>query len=46
MFVADETSLEISFAVAKERLAQLTKSDALLSTSEDAYSHETTTRCG
>jgi hypothetical protein len=43
MFVADETSLEISFAVARERLAQLAQSDVLLSSSEDAYSHETAT---
>jgi hypothetical protein len=43
MFVADETSLEISFAVARERLAQLAQSDVLVSSSEDAYSHETAT---
>lgn len=42
MFVGDETSVEISFAVAVERLARLAGSDVLLSTSEDAYSHETT----
>ncbi|MGH3404389.1 MAG: hypothetical protein ACRDRJ_18070 [Streptosporangiaceae bacterium] len=42
MFVADETSLEISFAVAREGLARLTQSDALLSTSQEAYSDETT----
>lgn len=42
MFVGDETSVEISFAVAMERLARLTESDVLLSTSEDAYSRETT----
>jgi hypothetical protein len=40
MFVADETSVEISFAVARERLAQLAASDGLLSISEDAYGHE------
>ena len=42
MFVGDETSVEISFAVAVERLARLAGSDVLLSTSADAYSHETT----
>jgi hypothetical protein len=42
MFVGDEMSLEISFAAARERLAQLAESDMLLRTSEDAYRHETT----
>jgi hypothetical protein len=42
MFVGDEIPLEVSFAAARERLAQLTDSGVLVSTSEDAYSHETT----
>ncbi len=40
MFVGDEMPLEVSFAAARERLAQLTGNGALVSTSEDAYSHE------
>ena len=42
MFVGDEMPLEVSFAAAQERLAQLTDNGGLVSTSEDAYSHETT----
>jgi hypothetical protein len=42
MFVGDEVLLEVSFATAWERLARLTENDALASTSQDAYSHETT----
>ncbi len=38
MFVGHEVLLEASFAVARERLVQLTESDALISASEDAYS--------
>ena len=34
--------LEVSFAVARERLAQLTYNGALVSASEDAYSQEPT----
>lgn len=41
MFVGDEMPLEVSFAAARERLAQLTDSGGLVSTSEDAYSHAT-----
>lgn len=40
MFVGDEVLLEVSFAVARERLAQLADSGVLISTSEDAYDHE------
>jgi hypothetical protein len=43
MFVGDEVFLEVSFAVAYERLTQLTESGALISTSEDCYSRETGT---
>src|SRR5690349_9132369 len=43
MFVRDEVLLEVSFAVACERLTQLTGSDALITTSEDSYSRETGT---
>ena len=42
MFVGDEMPLEVSFAVARERLAQLTYNGALVSASEDAYSQEPT----
>ena len=42
MFAGDEVLLEVSFAVARERLAQLAGSGALISTSEDAYDHEGT----
>jgi hypothetical protein len=37
VFVGDEVQLEVSFAVARERLMQLAGSGFLLSTSEDAY---------
>jgi len=37
VFVGDEVALEVSFAVARERLMQLAGSRHLLSTSEDAY---------
>jgi len=37
MFVGDETRLDISFAVARERLARLSDGDGLLGTSEGAY---------
>ena len=37
MFVGDEVRLEISFAVARERLVRLGESGALAGTSEDAY---------
>jgi hypothetical protein len=37
VFVGDEVQLDVSFAVARERLVQLTGSRLLLSTSEDAY---------
>jgi hypothetical protein len=43
MFVGDEVLLEVSFAVACERLTQLTESGALITTSEDSYSRETGT---
>jgi hypothetical protein len=42
MFVGDEVRLEVSFAVARERLRQLAEGGALLGTSEDAYDHGTT----
>ena len=41
MFVGDEVLLDVSFAVACERLTQLTGSGALITTSEDSYSRET-----
>ena len=37
MFVGDEVRLDVSFAVARERLARLGESGALLGTSDDAY---------
>jgi hypothetical protein len=37
MFVGDEVRLDMSFAVAREKLAQLGESGALLGTSEGAY---------
>jgi hypothetical protein len=37
MFVGDEVVLDVSFAVARARLADLTQSDLLRSASEDAY---------
>lgn len=40
MFVGDEVLLEVSFAVARERLAQLGDSGVLISASQDAYSLE------
>ena len=39
MFVGDEVQLEVSFALARKRLRQLTEGGALLGTSEDAYDH-------
>jgi hypothetical protein len=42
VFVGDEVLLEVSFAVARERLAQLAEGGVLISTSEDAYDHERT----
>jgi hypothetical protein len=41
MFVGDEVRLEVSFAVARDRLRQLAEGGALLGTSEDAYDHAT-----
>src|ERR1700761_8112018 len=41
MFVGDEVRLEVGFAVARDRLRQLTEGGALLGTSEDAYDHGT-----
>jgi len=38
MFVGDDVRLNISFAVARERLARLSESGALLGTSEGVYS--------
>jgi hypothetical protein len=37
VFVGDEVRLDVSFAVARERLAQLSESGALFGPSEDAY---------
>jgi hypothetical protein len=37
MFVGDEVVLDVSFAVARARLADLTRNDLLRSASEDAY---------
>jgi hypothetical protein len=37
MFVSDEVRLEVTFPVARERLAQLTEDPVLTGTSEDAY---------
>src|ERR1700744_1832964 len=37
MFVGHEVLLEVSFAIARERLARLTEDGALISASEDAY---------
>ena len=42
MFAGDEVQLEVSFAVARDRLRQLAEGGALLGTSEDAYDHGTT----
>ena len=41
MFVGDEVLLGVSFAVARERLAQLTEGGELISASENAYGHGT-----
>src|SRR5712691_943085 len=38
MFVGDEVRLDVSFAVARERLARLSESGALFGPSEDSYS--------
>jgi hypothetical protein len=40
MFVGDEAVLEVSFAVARDRLAGLAESGALIGASYDAYDHE------
>ena len=40
MFVGDEVLIEVSFAVAWERLTRLAESGALIGASQDAYSHE------
>jgi len=37
MFVGEQARVEVSFAVARERLARLSESGALLGTSQDAY---------
>jgi len=37
MFVGDEIWLDVSFAIARERLAQLSQSGALFEPSDDAY---------
>jgi hypothetical protein len=42
VFAGDEIPLEVSFAAARDRLARLADSGALVSTSEDAYSQERT----
>jgi hypothetical protein len=42
VFIGDEVQLEVSFAVARERLMRLAGSGLLLSTSEDAYDLGTT----
>jgi hypothetical protein len=41
MFVGHEVLLEVSFALARERLARLIEDGALISASEDAYGGET-----
>jgi len=41
MFVGDEVPLDVSFSVARERLAKLAAGGALLGPSEDAYGRET-----
>jgi hypothetical protein len=41
MFVGHEVLLEVSFALARERLVRLTENGALISASEDAYDRET-----
>lgn len=42
VFVGDEVQLEVSFAVARDRLRQLAEGGTLLGTSGDAYDHGTT----
>jgi len=42
VFVGDEMQLDVSFAVARERLLQLAEGGVLLSASQDAYDHGTT----
>ena len=42
VFVGDEVQLDVSFAVARERLLQLAEDGVLLSTSQDAYDLGTT----
>jgi hypothetical protein len=42
MFVGDEVLLEVSFAVARERLAQRAESGALVGASHDAYGRQGT----
>jgi hypothetical protein len=37
MFVGDEVRLDVSFAIARQRLAQLSESGALFELSQDAY---------
>jgi hypothetical protein len=46
MFVGDEVRLDVSFAVARERLIRLSESGVLFGTSEDAYDHGTLARVG
>ena len=41
MFVGDEALLGVSFAVARERLAQLAEGGVLITASENAYGHGT-----
>jgi hypothetical protein len=41
MFVGHEVPLEVSFALARERLVRLTEGSALISASEDAYGRGT-----
>ena len=41
MFVGHEVLLEVSLALARERLVRLTENGALISASEDAYGRET-----
>jgi hypothetical protein len=43
MFAGDEVLLEVSFAVARQRLRQLAESGVLTTASEDAYGQEATT---
>lgn len=39
MFVGDEVRLDVSFTIARERLARLSESGALFGPSQDAYGH-------